>query len=699
MFRSKHWQRGSTLAMLCLFVMTSASLVLAANVHAIANNTPRIPANAQNLGPENANKSMTVTVWLRQHNKAELDALARSMYQKGSPNYHRWLTRDQYAARFAPTAQEASTVRDYLSARGLKIASVDKNNHFVVAQGRVADVQNAFHVQINRFKINGEVRRANLADPMIEGAAGALVSSVQGLSSRVYMPHVARPIDPSSGKPYKGVPLASIGGNPNGLFFAGNCLRSAQTHTFKTGGGNPRATYKGNRFGSDIDSGVGNLPPCGYSPAEVQSAYGLKALHKAGWTGKGQTIVIVDAFGSPTIRKDANTFSSLYGLPKLTANNFGIIKVGVATGCTPADGCNPANWVGETTLDVEWAHAVAPDANILLIAAKDNTFTNLDLAVFLAASNQLGSVISNSYGAPEVLVSPAELIVQDANNQIAAILGASANYSSGDNGDFSVASGGDFTSVETPSSSPFATAVGGTSLFLNSAKTAIKLQTGWGNNETRIADVSPNPPVIPPLHLGFVFGAGGGESGFFAKPSYQSGLPGAGRQVPDIGYLADPFTGVELIITDASAGGQVVEVIGGTSLACPMFSALWAIANQAADQPLGLAAPFLYDLPSDAITDVIDETSSKNVTGTIFNPPAAPVTVTADDLAEPLENTVNYVSAMYNSPFSTRWFVLTFGTDTSLTTAPGWDNVTGLGTPNGLKFVEAVVAAAPAAAH
>jgi len=70
MFRSKHWQRGSTLAMLCLFVMTSASLVLAANVHAIANNTPRIPANAQNLGPENASKSMTVTVWLRQHNKA-----------------------------------------------------------------------------------------------------------------------------------------------------------------------------------------------------------------------------------------------------------------------------------------------------------------------------------------------------------------------------------------------------------------------------------------------------------------------------------------------------------------------------------------------------------------------------------------------------------------------------------------------------
>lgn len=683
--------RGIALTALLLLAM-SACLAFAATTYTISNNTPRLPSNARILGPENAAKSMTVTLWLKQHNKAELDALVKQMYQKGSPNYHKFLTRDQYNARFAPTAQDAAAVRTFLTSRGLKIVSTDKNNHFVSAQGRVGDVQNAFHVQISRVMVNGETRRMNLSDPMIEGAAGGLVSSVQGLNDRVYLPHSMRPVDPSTGKPFRGLPLASIG-SPNGAFFAGNCLRSAQTHTFKTGGGNPRATYKGNRFGSDITSDVPNLPPCGYSPAEVQSAYGLKALHKAGWTGKGQTIVIVDAFGSPTIRKDANTFSDFYGLPKLTANNFGIIKVGVATGCTPADGCNPANWVGETTLDVEWAHAVAPDANILLIAAKDNTFTNLDLAVFLAASNQLGSVISNSYGAPEVLIPGSELTVQDTNNELAAALGASANYSSGDNGDFGPASGGAFTSVETPSSSPFGTAVGGTSLFLNSAQTAIKLQTGWGNNETRIADVAPNPPVIPPLDLGFVFGAGGGESGFFPKPAYQSSLSGTGRMVPDIGYLADPFTGVELIITDNSAGGQVVEVIGGTSLACPMFSALWAIANQAAGQPLGLAAPVLYDLPSDAITDVIDETSSKNVTGTIYNPPAAPVPVSADDLAGPLENTTNYVSAMYNSPFSTRWFVLTFGTDTSLTTGPGWDNVTGLGTPNGQKFVQAVVAA------
>ena len=111
--------------------------------------------------------------------------------------------------------------------------------------------------------------------------------------------------------------------------------------------------------------------------------------------------MIVDAFGSPTILKDANTFRPFTGLPKLTANEFRDHQSWRRDRLQSGGWMNPANWVGETTLDVEWAHAVAPEANILLMQAKDNTFTNLDLAVFLAASNQLGSVISNSYGAPE----------------------------------------------------------------------------------------------------------------------------------------------------------------------------------------------------------------------------------------------------------------------------------------------------------
>ncbi len=163
---------------------------------------------------------------------------------------------------------------------------------------------------------------------------------------------------------------------------------------------------------------------------------------------------------------------------------------------------------------------------------------------------------------------------------------------------------------------------------------------------------------------------------------------------------ADPETGNEIIITDPNQGNQTLaEVFGGTSLSCPMFSALWAIANQAAGVPLGQAAPWLYELPADAILDVVPVSSPFNVTGTIFNPPNKPVVESAATLAQPVQKSKQFVSAIFQSPTSTRWDVFSFGTDSSLTTAVGWDNATGLGTPNGLSFIQGVVSLATPPAH
>jgi subtilase family serine protease len=182
----------------------------------------------------------------------------------------------------------------------------------------------------------------------------------------------------------------------------------------------------------------------------------------------------------------------------------------------------------------------------------------------------------------------------------------------------------------------------------------------------------------------------------YAKPQFQRHLKGKGRLVPDISMNADPQTGVEIIVSpDGNPNdGTFVEVFGGTSLSCPMFSALWAIANQAAGGgPLGEAAPLLYRLPKNAIIDVKAVSSPFNVTGIILHPPKPPLFESAADLAQPLENTKRFVSALFQSPASTRWDVFTFGTDSSLTTGDGWDNVTGLGTPNGMPFINAVVKA------
>ena len=665
--------------------------------HVIANHTPRFIANAQNLGAEDASKRMSVTVWLNQRNKPAFDEALRQMYLKGSPSYHQWFTHERYQADFAPTAENANTVRSFLEAHNLKVSGIDRFNHFVTAEGRVGDVQKAFQVQLNRYAVNGKVVRANASDPVIEGPAGALVSSVQGLTYATYQPHIRHLVDPETGKPFPGIPLSTSGSH--GLFFSANCWRAPETDSFSTPGG-PTATYTGNRYGSDINSKVPNLPPCGYSPADVRTAYGLKDVYQKSIRGQGQTIIIVDAFGSPTILADANTFSAINHLPALNSSNFSTVNIGGPTGCTPADGCDPAGWVGEVTLDVEWAHAIAPGAKILLIQGFDNTTSNLDLAVLYAAEGfvggNFGNVISNSYGGSEaffVEFFPPELALEDNINAVAAGFGVSANFSTGDAGDLSTVEG--ITDVETPSSSRYATAVGGTSLFLNKDK-SLNFQTGWGNNFTRIADVDPNPPAVPPLPLGFNGGAGGGTSRFYPKPAFQSSLSGGKRKLPDVAFLADPFTGVEIVIDDGTGtGSQVVEVIGGTSLACPMFSAMWALANQAAGVgPLGQAAPWLYSLPADAFYDVVDLTSPTNPTGVITFPPLKPAKITAKSLAQPLYKTKNFVSAIYDNPFSTRWDIITFGTDTSLVTAPGWDNVTGLGTPNGLTFIQAVTAAA-----
>jgi subtilase family serine protease len=679
----------------------SLSLTLAAvlGVLAMAGSAFAAPPQATNMGPEDQSKQISVTVWLNLHNKAALDTMVQQMYDKTSANYHQFLTMKQFNDQFAPTAKEAGVVSAFLAAHNLKVTATAANNHFVVAQGSVGDAQTAFNTQINRVMLNGKMHRVPATEASVTGPAGALVATVQGLSDLAYRPNVKRAMDPETRLPYAAVPTSAVG--TDGLFFSANCFRAPETKTFTTGGGFPLAIYTGNRYGADItNTNPPNLPPCGYDSAEMQTAYGLSPVYKKGLNGTGQTIVIVDANGSPSIVADVNLFSQLNGLPALTPSNFQIVTPVGPVACAVVNGTCSADV--ETTLDVEWAHSIAPNANIVLVLSPDLSFSNLDLANLYAIENQLGNVVSNSFGISEIALVdflPSELVVENGISEIAAALGISQQVSSGDEGDNLALDQADYginsVSVNANADSPFATAVGGTSLFLNSNNT-IKLQTGWGLNETRIANPTPNPPTIPPLSLGFVFGGGGGTSVVYAKPAFQKHLKGSFRQVPDISMDADPETGVEVIISPDGnpADGTEVEVVGGTSLSAPMFSAYWAIANQAAGGgPIGEAAPILYELPADAINDVdvkpVD--TLLNVTGLIIAPPNAAVFESAPALAQPLENTKLFVSALFQSSTSTRWDVFTFGTDSSLTTGPGWDNVTGLGTPNGAAFIDKVV--------
>jgi len=643
----------------------------------LANNTPAFASTAPDLGAVDPTTVIAVTAWLEIHNKASLDALVKQQNTPGSPNYHAWLTEAQIDATYGPKPQEVKAVTNFLTAHNLTVLAVAENNLYVKVQGTVADVQKAFHVQLHNYKVNGVTHRSNTADPSVD-SGGGLIAAVTGLDDVEFHPNNVRPMD-ADGTP---APMTPLVNSPNGAFFESQCLRGVQTKTFSSGG--HTAIYTGNRYGADItNTTLGHLAPCGYQPSEVQTAYNMGALYDAGLAGQGQTVVIVDAFGSSTIQTDAEVFSQIYGLPDLTPANFHVFAApGTVQHPATRHFGSPAGWADEITLDVEWVHAMAPGANIALVISPNNG-ADLDEAVNWAVVHHLGNTISNSWSGPEGFGNPQTLSRVERILEMAAAQGIDVNFSSGDFGD-NVEFVGKLT-VDYPGSSTFATSVGGTSLFLNPDDT-MSFQTGWGTNITRLTNRD-GTVVIPPLNtppLGFQFGAGGGASLTFAKPPFQGGLPGNVRLVPDIAFLADPQTGVEIIET---VGGQLsFGSIGGTSLACPMFSALMSIAAQKAGHRLGQAAPLVYNLPAGAVTDVVPVGSRNNVTGVIDGKP-----ISADALAAPLDGTTVYFSTIYNSPASGRWDVLTFGTDTSLRTAVGWDNVTGVGTPNGKAFVDAIV--------
>jgi len=295
----------------------------------------------------------------------------------------------------------------------------------------------------------------------------------------------------------------------------------------------------------------------------------------------------------------------------------------------------------------------------------------------------LGNVISFSYGLPEIYFAPADLEETNLLTKIAAITGVSADFSSGDSGDYTEF--GIPATVQYPESTQYGTAVGGISLALNSSN-AIEWQSGWGTNINVLDDLG---LVSDPPTGSFNGGSGGGSSAFFSKPAFQHKLPGSFRLVPDISWIADPYTGVVIAMTFAGFDPPLQYfVVGGTSVACPMFSALWAIANQEAGTPLGQAAHYVYTMPSSTITDIVPIGSSTNVTGTVTDA-SGNTFYGASDLAQPLDGTTVFYDALWNVPLNEGTVELvTFGTDTHLRTAPGWDDVTGVGVPKPKPFAD-----------
>jgi subtilase family serine protease len=657
----------------------------------IANSTPNYVATAKNLGAEDSAKVIEVSIWLQLHNRSQFDALTQSLYDRSSPNYHHWLKPTDIATRFAPTVEEAKTVQQFFAAHNLTVVKTGPNNFYVRARGTVGDVEKAFQVQLNNYQVGEKIIRANDSDPYVEGAAGPLVRAVSGLDTAEFEhPLLAKPTSIGGSKS-----AAAQAAVSNSDFYSQQCFTGTETESFSTNadGELPIGTYSGNKL--NVQSATS--PGCGYTPSAIQTAYNLTGLYNEGYDGTGQTIAILDWCGSLTIQSDANAFSTKFGLPQLTSSNFAI------TYTAPSE-CMAYDQV-EINLDVEWAHAVAPGAIINLVVPPSASFQDVDEAEFDVANYGLGNVLSGSFGSPEALTAATELDTESLISEIGAARGISFNFASGDQGTFALTDDIFLPTVSAPADSPWSTAVGGVTLALNSDN-SIAWQAGWGNNVNVVAaeGVVADPPVGE-----FYAGSGGGPSncvtkhtefrrpictGGFLKPSYQKGfVPGKYRQLPDVSWLADPFTGAVILISiPDQLPQQVFQVVGGTSLATPMFSALWAIANQEAlaggGTELGQAAPYLYSLPAGTISDIVPVTSATNVTGSIKDSDGTKK-YSAARLAGATPAEHLFVSALWDI-FTDEYTaaVVSFGTDPGLNIAPGWDNVTGVGTPNAQAFAD-----------
>jgi len=369
----------------------------------------------------------------------------------------------------------------------------------------------------------------------------------------------------------------------------------------------------------------------------MRAAYGITPLIQKGYTGQGQTIVDIVSFGSPTLQKDMDVFDQQFNLPPITIKQFSPLNEPISGSASDI-----AGWADETTLDVEIIHALAPGANIVVltspVAETEGTVGLPEFRKLLqyTIDNKLGTIISNSWGASEATL-------KDAAGQAELQLwNTLLQQATTQNGLTLLASSGDNGVTDRASLTGTALATTPTSSFLNDSPWVTSVGgTALHRNGTAFSETAWNSGNAS---------SGGGFSAFYATPSYQQLLPASvqsimknRRGLPDVAGDADPSTGL------AMYENGTWNVAGGTSAAAPMWAAIVAIANQMAGHSLGFINPALYKIGTSAryLQDFHDITSGDNTNGQVVG---------------------------FNA-------------------IPGWDPVTGLGSPNAVNLLPDLIAA------
>lgn len=619
----------------------------AASDHSLPGSVPSWANAAHKAGPASSSEQVDFRVYLDWRGGSAAADYATAASTPGNALYGKFLTAQQFTSKFAPSAGDVNTLKGWLKSQGFTVGHVPANNKYVEAVGTVGQAAKAFKTSFATYKVEGKTLRSNTSPLVVPDSVPGVMGVVGLDESAALVHHDSNP------------PPVFNNAQPCSAYWGEKTVQNTPTPD-----------------GTVLPASPSAFAPCGYAGAQLQGAYGMTNAITSGNNGAGVTVAVIDAYASTTMLADANQYSALHGLPSLN----GLYSEHVAPGTkmrpeNPRQ--SPEGWSGEQTLDVEAVHTMAPGAKILYVGAPNN-YQDLDAAMNWVVSRHAADIVTNSYGWSSEALPPG--FIKPVNDVFiqAAATGISLFFSSGDCGDESVQSSScdaqpSAPTPDWPASSPWVTAVGGTSLGVGAANNRV-FELGWETGRSSL-DKTTTTWTTPT----WLYGAGGGTSHLFAQPDYQKGVVpndiatrygGAPmRVVPDVAAVGDPTTGMRVGQTQTWPDGHVAYSeyrIGGTSLSSPLYAGMFALAVQRAGHDFGLANPVLYRAAANDITKA----------------------QRADYPGAVRVDYVNGVDAADGYSYTARWFDL----DEPLTihVRPGYDDVTGVGSPAGEAWLAAV---------
>jgi subtilase family serine protease len=623
----------------------------------VAGTKPTWARSAADRGKTDSNQRLDARVWLTGRDSKGLDAYAQAVSTPGSQQYRKFLTPAQFNQRFGASAQQVAAVTSWIRSTGLYVDLAGSNSHYLHVTGHLDKATKAFGTGFRNYAAQGTVARAPESNVTVPDSIASSVLTVTGLDTGKHLRTHSDTLPPPE---------------PN--------YNVAE----------PCGQYWGQKVANDKPTAYGKHQSraiCGYLPQKLRGAYGSTA---SGLTGKGATVAIVDAYAAPKMEQVSNQFAKKYNSPAFAKGQYR--EVLPAT-FDMVDECGAAGWYGEEALDVTAVHDMAPKANVVYVGAQ-NCADGLDAALANIVDKHLADIVSNSWGDLSEHYTQAMIDAEESIFKQGAIEGIGFYFSTGDCG-YEVPgtpcqarygdAGSTHRQTDMPTSDPWVTAVGGTTLAVG-ASNNYKFETHWNVQYDNLAANGKSWSYPPPGHYPDTYsaGGGGGTSDLFTQPGYQRGvvprslstnLPDGTtakqpmRTIPDISAVGDSGTGIrypEWNQRPDGSFGYTESRVGGTSLSCPVVAGLQALAQEAQGrQPIGFANPAIY------------LRAGKHVYHDVTDKPLG-------------RDPVAYVRTNYTDPYAAtgplKYILVTSGNkgipaQDALSATPGYDRGTGVGSP------------------